>query len=381
VVAQTALAVVLLTGGGVMIRSVAGLASQDLGFATENVLTLRLSPPESRYPSEEELRAFYAQVLEGVGSVQGVEHAGAIHTPPLGGSNWSGSWWLEGEEDPAADPGRPARFDYISPGYLEAMRIGVVDGRAFGTADGPDAPHVAMVNESFVERFLEGRDPVGLRLRGTSVTLTVVGVVKDHLERGIDRPPEPTLFFPLAQHSVRERTLVMSTAGEPGAFAEAVQQAVWAVDADQSIHQIRTMREWVDYRVGGFLILAQIMGVFAAVALALGAVGIYGVTAYAVSQRTSEIGVRLALGAERGALVRMVLRRSLLRAGAGLALGLVLALVLTGAMTGILVGVGPRDPATVVGVVVTLSIVSFLGAWLPARRASAVDPVRALAAE
>jgi predicted lysophospholipase L1 biosynthesis ABC-type transport system permease subunit len=239
-----------------------------------------------------------------------------------------------------------------------------------------------LVNQTFVERYLgSGRDPLGTTLAMGDDEAPIVGVLHDVVERSVDHAPEPAVYLPIDRATVRTRTLVVRTEGEPGAILEDVQAAVWAVDADVPVYEAETMEALVERRVGGFAVIGNLMGVFALLSLALGAVGIYGVTAYAAGQRTTEIGVRMAVGARRADVVRMVLGQGARRAGLGLALGLALALALSGALEGVLVGVSPRDPATFGIVAIVLGAVSFLGIWLPARRAARTDPVRALAAE
>jgi putative ABC transport system permease protein len=275
------------------------------------------------------------------------------------------------------------RLTYASEGLFEALRFGMVQGRTFRDGDGPDAAHVAIVNEAFVRRYL-GPDEEPLEqtlLADVEWEATIVGVVHDVIERGVDRPPEPALYVPIAQADVRTRSLVMRTAGEPAEVVRSVQDAVWSIDADIPVYEVQTMEALVDDRVGGFAVIGYLMGTFAVLSLLLGAIGIYGVTAFAAGQRTSEIGVRLALGARRGDVVAMVVREGAIRTGLGLGVGLVLALAGASGLSGILVGVSPRDPFTFIGVTLVLGLVSYLGLYIPARRASRVDPVQALAAE
>jgi ABC-type antimicrobial peptide transport system permease subunit len=206
-------------------------------------------------------------------------------------------------------------------------------------------------------------------------------VVGDMVERAVDQPAEPTLYVPSAQHVARTRSLVVRTAGAPESAFEALQATVWSIDPDIPLFGVETMEALVDRRVGSFAVIAGLMGAFAALSLVLGGVGIYGVTAYAVGQRTGEIGVRMALGAERSALTRMLLRQGGVRAGLGLALGLGAAFALSSTLSGVLVGVGPRDPTTFGAVAVTLAAISLLALWLPIRRVTRIHPGHALAAD
>jgi hypothetical protein len=286
-------------------------------------------------------------------------------------------------QDLAEDQSRSVRLTYASPGLFEALGFRMVRGRVFTDSDRPGAEAVAIVNETFAERYLGLEDDaLGTTLvSGDDWSSTVVGIVHDVVERGVESPPEPALYLPIALQDIRVRSLVLRTIGDPREHVRAVESAVWDVDPDLPIYEVETMETLVDRRIGGFAVIGYLMGVFALLSLLLGAVGIYGVTAYATGQRTSEIGVRLAMGAERNDVVRMVVREGAARAVVGLVVGLGLALLMGGALAGVLIGVGPRDPMVFGGVVLTLATVSLGGLWLPARRASRVDPVRALGAE
>jgi hypothetical protein len=259
----------------------------------------------------------------------------------------------------------------------------MVQGRVFADSDGADAPQVAIVNEAFVERYLgPDDDPISQTLLlGETSSASVVGVVHDVIERRVEDAPAPALYLPIAQSDIRTRSLVLCTVGDPTEAVSAVRAAVWAVDANLPIYDVETMETVVENRISGFAVIGSLMGVFAILSLILGAVGIYGVNAYAAGRRTSEIGVRIALGAERADVVRMVVAQGARRAVIGLVVGLTLAVAMGGAMSGILIGVSPRDPMTFGVVTAVLAGVSFVGLYLPARKVSRVDPVRALAPE
>jgi predicted permease len=381
VVMQTAMAVVLLVGGGLLMKSISGMRSQDFGFDPENVLTARIALPESEYETYEESEAYWNEVTARIRDVPGVTIAGSTQSHPLMGSNWGRTIRIAGQ-DLAEDQMRTVRLTLASPGLFEALRFGMVQGRLFTDADDADAPAVAIVNEAFVERYLGPEDdPLAQTMLRDDWSAAIVGVVHDVVERGVEEDPEPALYLPIAQSDIRTRSLVMRTVGEPTEVVGAIQAAAWSVDADIPIYDVQTMESVVEERVGGFAVIGYLMAVFAILSLILGAVGIYGVTAYAAGQRTSEIGVRLAMGAERTDVVRMVVLQGARRSALGLVIGLALAVALGGAMSGILIGVSPRDPLTFGVVTVVLAGVSFLGLYLPARRVSRVDPVRALAAE
>lgn len=380
VILQTAMAVVLLVGGGLLMKSISGMRNRDLGFEPRNVLTLRLAPPSAEYPDNRALQAFWDGVEERVAGIPGVLAVGSTQSHPLMGSNWGRTVRVAGQ-----DEDRTVRLTYLTPGTFDALGFRMVAGRPIRSTDDADAPRVAVVNETFVHRYLaEDADPLASYLESGSDTLPpvpIVGVIEDVVERGIDRPREPALYLSVAQGEARTRSLLVRTAGPPQDWVDPVQEAVWSLDPKLPLFGVETMEALVDRRVGGFAVIANLMGIFALLSLFLGALGIYGVTAFSAGRRTAEIGVRLAMGAERRDVIRMVVLEGARRAGIGLALGLVLAFVVAGALRGILVGVEPRDPQIFLGVTAVLAGVAFLGLWLPARRVAAVDPVEALTAE
>lgn len=384
VVLQTAMAVVLLVGGGLLMKSLAAMRHQDFGFDPENVLTVRIAPPRAAYPEAADARAFWDAVETRVAALPGVVAVGTTQSHPLMGSNWGATIRIAGQDTPE-DAGRRVRLTYASPGLFEALRFRVVRGRGLTGGDDHDAPTVAVVNETFVRRYLAPeQDPLAAAILmgdGATEEIPIVGVVHDVVERSVDRPPEPALYASLSQGVQWTRSLVVRTSGDPGEAVAAVQDAVWSVDPNIPLFDIESMPALVERRLSGFTVIGQVMGTFALLSLLLGAVGIYGVTAYAAGQRTGEIGLRLAMGAERGQVVRMVVGQGARRAALGLALGLALAFLTTGALSGILVGVSRSDPAVFVTVTVVLALVSLLALWLPARRVARIDPVRALAAE
>jgi hypothetical protein len=298
------------------------------------------------------------------------------------GSNWGQTIRIAGREQ---DGERRARLTYLSGGLFDALGFQVVQGRPIRDTDDEDAPMVAVVNQNFVDRYLgEGADALDYSLLAGSDSVApvpIVGVIRNVVERGVDRPPEPSIYLSIAQANVRSRSLVVRTAGPPEDMLESLQDAVWSVDPKIPLFQIETMQDLVDRRIGGFGLIANLMGIFALLSLFLGAVGIYGVTAFSAGRRTGEIGVRLALGAQPGDVVRMVVGQGGRQAALGLGLGLAVAFLVAGALRSVLVGVNPRDPLIFGGVVAVLAVVSFLGLWIPARRASAVNPVQALSSE
>ncbi len=379
---QTAMAVLLLVSGTLLMRSVSGMRSQDLGFLPENVVTARISPPEAQYRTAAEVSAYWEAVTHQVRGVPGVTDAGTTQSHPLMGSNWARSVRIAGQ-DMSEDEARTVRLTLASTGLFEALSFGMVEGRTFTDRDVADAPPVAIVNEAFVERYLgPDDDPLAQTLLGErGWSASVVGVVRDVRERAVDEVPEPSMYLPMLQSPTRSRSLVLRTVGDPGEVLDAVQAAVWAIDGDVPLANVQTMTSLVDDRIGGFAVIGYLMGTFAFLSLLLGAVGIYGVTAFAAGQRTAEIGVRIAFGARREDVIATVVGDGARRAGLGLVVGIALALVAGRAMSGVLVDVSPYDPVTFGAVTALLAVVSGFGLWIPAHRASSIDPVEALASE
>jgi len=383
VVLQTALAVLLVVGTSVTARSVLGMARQEMGWESSGLLLARLSPRSLEYPTSLEVQAFHDEVLDRIGAIPGVVAVGATRSVPLQGQNRVGTIGLGGEDPNTSD--RAVRLNSITPGYLQAMGLEVLQGRGIEVGDGPGADRVALVNRTFAERHLEGRAPLGATFRVAlrEEPIRIVGVVEDAVERNVDRPVEPSVFLAMAQEPEWTRTLAVRVAGDrdPLTLVPEVRQAVARVDPGVAVFHERTMDDLVATRLGGFSLIARVMGAFGLLSLVLGGVGIYGVVAHDVSCRTREIGVRLVLGADPGAVQAQILRQGLRRVLTGVVLGLALAAPLTGALRGIVVGVDPRSPVGFLIGVVVLLVVGGVGTWLPAHRASRVDPAQALAAE
>ena len=359
------------------------MARQEMGWESSGLLLARLSPRSLEYPTAAEVQAFHDEVLERIGALPGVTAVGAARSVPLQGQNRVGTVGIGGEDPATSD--RAVRFNSITPGYLQAMGLEVLQGRGIEVGDGPEAARVAVVNRPFVERHLGGRSALGtpFRVALQEHPIRIVGVVEDAVERSVDRPVEPSVFLPMAQHPEWTRTLAVRVAGDrdPLSLVPDLRRAVAEVDPGVAVFHERTMDDLVATRLGGFALIAQVMGAFGLLSLVLGGVGIYGVVSHDVSRRTREIGVRLVLGADPGAVQAQVLRQGLRRVLTGVVLGLALAAPLTGALRGIVVGVDPRSPVGFLIGVALLVLVGGVGTWLPAHRASRVDPAEALAAE
>ena len=385
VVAEMALSVVLLLGAGLMLRSLWALQQVDLGFAPEGVLTARLSLPEAGYATSEQVTSFYRQVLERVRSLPGVTRAGLIRSLPLGAQ--IGDWGLtiEGYEPP---PGTHAKGDWqvATDGALEALGERLLRGRSFTAADTADSEQVALVNETMAATYWPGSDPLGRRLRMGGPDrpwTTVVGVVRNLRHNGIRAPIKEKFYRPHSQFPfpVRAMTLVAKTAGDPLALAGPLRAAVRERDPNVPVAAVRPMTEVVAAALETPRLAGVLLGVFATLALVLSAVGIYGVLSYVVSQRTQEIGIRVAIGADQGRVVRLVLGGGLRLSLAGIALGSAAALALGRLLASQLHEVRPHDPLTFVTVPLLLLGIALAASYLPARRAARVDPIAALRAE
>jgi len=384
VVTEIALALVLLVGAGLLVRSFVRVLGADAGFRAEGVLTASIPLPQGRFPDEAKRAAFVRQVVERVKAVPGVQAASAA-LPLLGG--WQSSFTLEGRAEPPAGQLPSADITRVTPDYFRAMGVRVQEGRVFSERDIAEAPPVAMVDETFVRAHYPGESPLGKRLRfGSSRSphqenvkwIEIVGVVGHVKNYGVDQDSRVELYLPYEQSPVTGVTLIVRAEKDPAALSSAVREAVRAVDPDVPVYLVRTLDEIVSDRTAQRRLAVMLISVFAAVALLLAAVGIYGVMSYAVAQRTQEIGIRMALGAERQDILRMVLRHGTLMAVTGIVLGLAVALALARLITSLLFQVSATDPPTFSVVPLVLIAVALLACYIPARRATRVDPLVAL---
>jgi putative ABC transport system permease protein len=390
VVAQTALAVVLLVGAGLLVRSIAALQRVNLGFRSDHVLTMRVSLPTTSYASPEAVVGFYSRLLDEVRRLPGVRSAGAVRSLPL--ASEIGDWGLtaDGYSPP---PGTSAKGDWqvATDGYVEAMGERIVRGRAFTPDDHLTGPLVALVNEEFVRRYWPERDPIGSRIRFGGNTpgpwVTVVGVVANVRHNGVDTVVKEKFYVPHSQWyrasgtTSRSMTLVVRSAGDPAALTGLVREQLRRLDATVPAADVRTMDDVVAAALSGPRFTGALLGVFALLALVLAAVGLYGVLAYTVSRRTREFGVRIAMGAGRAQVLRLVIGSGVALTTAGIGVGVVLAAMLTGFMSNLLHDVAPLDPWTFSTVPAALLAVAIVASAFPAWRATRIDPVHALRAE
>jgi len=396
VVSEIALAVLLLVGAGLLIRSFNHLLQVRPGFEPQHLLSMRLSPPARAYPDGAPINAFYQQVLNRVKTIPGVQAAGAVSELPLSNSYSSGSTFVE--QTSVTDLPRYAPINnlpYIeadyrtaAPGYFEAMQIPLVRGRFLTDADTADAPFVAVVDRDFASRFWPNEDPIGKRIAINTIPksnpllpqwCTVVGIVGHVKHYGPDVSGREQAYFPLAQSPFfRSMYLTVRTTLEPSSVTSAVRQQVLAVDKNMPVFEVSTMDQLLSNSVVQPRLNLTLLVTFAALALVLAAVGIYGVMAYTVTQRTHEIGIRMALGAQGEDVLKQVLTEGAWLAGIGLALGLAGSLAAGRLIATLLFGVKPTDPLTFAAVAVILASVTLAACYIPARRATRVDPLVAL---
>ena len=389
VVAEIALSLVLMAGAGLLLESFRRVLSVDPGFDPHDVLTLAVSLPGTRYPRPDQRAGFYAELLERVRTLPGVISAAAITPLPLGADGGIATrFTVEGQ--PASAPGQKPRAEYraVTSGYFETMRIPLKKGRTFDAGDRREAPAVAVVNETLAAQVMPGLDPLGQRIRigiGTDEsdprTFEVVGVVGDVRPSGRHVPAPPEIYVPHPQQSWSWMSLVVRTSGDAGALAGALRREVAALDSEQSVYSVRPLLELLSDSLAARRFIMALLGAFALIGLALATVGVYGVLAESVERRRGEIGLRLAVGADPGDMLRMVLGQAARLATAGVSLGLVAAFALTRVMQGLLFGVGATDPATFAAVAGVLAMAALLASYLPARRAARLDPAALLREE
>lgn len=385
VASQMAMAVILLTGAGLMARTLVSLMSVDPGFGAENVLTVRVSAPAASYSDPESVTLFYQDLLRGVGQIPGVRSVGAARLLPLA-STMGDSFFRPVGYQPGPNESTQGDWQWVTPGYVETMGIELVEGRTLDERDTRDGQAVVMVNEVIAERYWPGESAIGRAVLagGAADTAVVVGVVGNVSHDALIAAPKTRYYVPHAQvhpdwvGTTRSMTLTIGTEGPPGRYLDAVRGEVRSLDPSIPLAEIRTLDEVMSASMAQPRFATLLLGAFATIALTLALIGIYGVLAYAVSQRTREIGVRMAMGAEAKQVIGLVVRQGMTMALVGVAAGTGVAWFMTDMLSGMLYQVAPQDPITFVSVPALFALVALAACFVPAARASRVRPATVL---
>jgi putative ABC transport system permease protein len=384
VVAEVALSLILLIGAGLLIRSFARLTATDAGFNPQNVAAINLSVSSSRYSEVDKQGRFFKQVIENVRAIPGVTSAGAVSELPLAGGEEIDGFLVEGAPTPKAINDTPlADFRFVDEDYFKTLAIPLVAGRAFTEHDNETAARVAIISEGLARRYFGDQDAVGKRIKAGDLDekapwTTIVGVVKDVKHSGLDADARPQLYVPYQQKLWGRLVIVARSTTDAATLFPALREAVWKVDKDQPITSLRMMSDYLNDSVSQQRFNVVLLAAFALLALILASVGIYGVMSYSVTQRTHELGIRMALGARRGDVFRLVVMEGMRLALGGVALGLAGAFAATRLMASLLYGTSATDPLTFVIISLILTGVALAACFVPARRATRVDPMIAL---
>ena len=382
VVFEVALSLVLLVGAGLLGRSFLSLLRTNAGFNPDSILTMQLVLPVAKYRDDPSRAAFYNDLLQRVKTYPGVESAAFVNYLPLGGANSSSAYLIEGMPEPAPGEENIGRYRVNTPDYFQTMGIRLSKGRGFTDQDKPGATPVVIVNETLARKHWPNEDPLGKRIRfeGTldvAPWMQIVGVIED-VKHDLNLPVTPEYYLPHAQDAWNSMIMVAKTKADPTSLSSALRQQVWSIDKDQPVFDVRTMEEVRSISIAMYSFSSVMLAIFAGVALLLASVGIYGVMAFAVTQRTQEIGIRMALGARARDVLKMVVKHGMKLALLGIVLGLAGSWAVTRFMKALLVGVEATDLLTFGVVSVCLLIAAFVACYIPARRATKVDPLEAL---
>ena len=381
VVAEVAMALMILVGAGLLTRSFFALQGVDQGFSPGPTLTFAVTLPRARYENAEKLILFHERLQPRLAAVAGVSAVSAIDPLPLGGTNWSGTFHVEGQVVPPGGQNPHGEYAVALPGFVKSLGMQLVTGREFEATDGSAAPAVAIVDDRLVAKYFAGQDPIGKRISQQGPEgpfATIVGVVRHVYRSGPAKEGEPQIYFPFAQHTQTPMSYVVRTSVDPMSVLRSVRAEIAAMDPELPIARVASMATLETASLARERFNALMLVVFAATALLLAAIGLYGVMAYLVSQRQAEIGIRMALGGGPGDVARMVIGDGMRMALAGIALGTLASLALARVLDGLLYGTRPTDPLTYAVIAATLGLVALLASALPARRATKADPVSAL---
>jgi putative ABC transport system permease protein len=383
VVTELALAVVLLLAAGLLVRSFNNLLAIDLGFDRHNVLTARISLPRSIYKEPAQTEAFYDDLLQRLQSLPGVESAGMINHTPLSGFAIIAFTGIEGHPELDREKDLPIGIGSVSPEYFRTMKIPLLSGRTYDARDRADAAKVTIVNQAFAKRYFANSDPLGKRVgfgceESEGLCRTIVGVVGNIRQESITDEVVPEMYLPATQMRMHGMTLLVRTTSDPRDLARSVRNAVLAIDKNQPVYEVKTLAQRVDEGVAASRSLTLLFTAFALLGLILGAVGIYGIVSYSVTQRTHEIGIRMALGATARNVLSLIVKNGLALVLTGIVIGAGSALMLTRFLATLLFGVQPTDSFTFLVVSAVFFVIAMIAALIPALRATRVDPLIAL---
>jgi putative ABC transport system permease protein len=382
VVSEIALAVVLLVGAGLLIRSFASLRTVDPGFDMRNVLTMRVTLPARKYDEPGKTLRFFADAKSRVAAIPGVQSVGMVSFLPFTVLGAATNFDIVGQPPQPPSTAFGTDVTVCDVGYFQTMRLPLLKGRLFTEREMREKSNVVVINDALAQRYFAGQNPIGKQLliymTDPNVPTEIIGVVGSSKFLDLRAAAQPASFWPHPQLPYTGMTLTVRTPSDPLSFASTVEHEVHTIDKDQPVSDVRTMDQWIARSLAQARFSSMLLSVFAGLALLLASIGIYGVMSYAVTQRTSEIGIRLALGAETRSILSLVVGNGLRLAGLGLVIGVILALPLTRTLTSLLFNIGSTDPLTFLGVVVVLAAVALLACYIPARRASHIAPVEAL---
>ena len=387
VVGEVAVSFILLIGAGLLINSFLHLRNLDPGFRTDHLLTMKVDLSELKYPDGARRSMFFDEVLRGVRTLPGVQSVAVAGNLPFTYNGDSMGIAIEGIPDPPPDQWPDVIYRAVGPGYFSTMGIPLIRGRDFTDQDRADSKYVVVISEKTAQHYWAGEDPIGKRLKAGSTASNapwreVIGVVKDVQQNDFIAQPKMQMYFTYRQlKDLAANALIVRTSVEPMSLATSIRNAIWAVDKDQPVADIKTMDHIVSEAIARQRFSMLLLGIFAGLALVLAAVGIYGVMSYSVVQRTHEIGIRMALGARRADVLQMTVKQGLKLVGAGMMLGLAAAFLLTRVLASLLYGISATDPVTFLGISLVLLAVAILASYLPALRATSVDPIIALRAQ
>jgi putative ABC transport system permease protein len=382
VVSEVALAFILVTGASLLLKSYARVENVSPGMRTQDLLTFDLSLPRTRYPANSDISSFYSRVLGALATLPGVESAATAWTLPFSGRSNFAPFAVKVNE--SSDPSHEfANQQMVSSNYFSAAGIKIIAGRSFSDDDGPLAPRVAVVNQALVSRIWHDRNPIGEQIRvgppeWNQPWLTIVGVSQNVLHYGLDQKIPIEIYQPFDQVPARDAVVLLHTRMDPASLAQAVRKKIFEIDPDEAVPPVRSIRQVIDDSLWQRRTLLSIMILFGAVALVLSSIGLYGAIAYSVQQRQTEFGIRIALGARRYDVVKLAIVEGVRLASFGIVIGLVLASIAARAVTTLLYDVGSNDPAVFAATVALLASASVIAAYIPARRATLVDPISRL---